>query len=91
MNFCIAFDDSSDHTTSRESSTSFSQSTSSSISVYNKKFQSKRSFKLEETSVVCLLELFFRYLTEDFDILASIITIRGKGEVSGYILDVYIY
>lgn len=37
--------------------------------------------KLQEISLLGLLELFFRYLTEELDILNSIVTIRGKGQV----------
>eukprot|EP01035_Chromulina_nebulosa_P018060 gene18060-23707_t len=36
--------------------------------------------RLEEISILRMLELFFRYMTEEFDILGSVVTLRGKGE-----------
>ena len=38
--------------------------------------------RLDDVSILYLLDIFFKYLTEEFDILGSIITLRGKGEVS---------
>jgi hypothetical protein len=36
--------------------------------------------QIDDYSIIALLELFFRYFTEEFDVLGSIISIRGKGE-----------
>lgn len=53
---------------------------STSSSLTNSTANMIKSSRLDEYSLIGLLELFFRYLTEDFDILGSIITVRGKGE-----------